>query len=65
MSKMKQKPKQKIANAADKTPKPRNPLSLNPLMKKSHVHLKTNKTERSKSKQGLKKDLQRLDQLDE
>jgi len=41
--------------------KPRNPLSLNPLMKKSHAHTKNNKTERSKEKQALKKKIQHLD----
>lgn len=36
---------------------PRNPLSQNPLMKKSHVHDKTEKTKRAKLKQELRKNL--------
>jgi len=35
--------------------KKRNPLSLNPLMKKSHVHDKPLKSKRSQTKQKLKK----------
>jgi len=37
--------------------KKRNPLTLNPLMRKSHVHTKPKKTERAKDKQALKKEL--------
>ena len=37
--------------------KPRNPLALHPLMKKSHSHTKSNKSERAKGKQSLNKEL--------
>ena len=37
--------------------KKRNPLALNPLMKKSHAHSKPNKTERAKDKRALKKEI--------
>ncbi|MBX2847492.1 MAG: hypothetical protein KTR16_04175 [Acidiferrobacterales bacterium] len=41
--------------------KPRNPLSFNPLMKKSHAHTKSAKAERAKNKQALKKEVQQQD----
>lgn len=44
--------------------KPRNPLSLNPLMKRSHVHVKSAKAERAKDKQALKKELRQRDESD-
>lgn len=42
----------------------RNPLALNPLMKKSHAHTKSAKAERAKDKQALKKELRKRDQTD-
>lgn len=39
------------------TIKRRNPLALNPLLKKSHAHSKSKKAERAKDKQELKKAL--------
>ena len=43
----------------------RNPIALNPLMKKSHVHAKDIKTERSKNKRSLKKALHEGDAADQ
>lgn len=37
--------------------KKRNPLALNPLMRKSHAHSTPKKTERAKDKQSLKKEI--------
>jgi len=39
-------------------PKKRNPLAMNPLMKKSHAHQKSAKTKRGQEKQRLKKELE-------
>lgn len=36
--------------------KPRNPIALNPLMKKSRVHSKSGKAERARVKQKLRKE---------
>lgn len=52
--------KSKSASTTTKV-KPRNPVSLNPLMKKSHVHSKSTKAERAKEKQALKKALRERD----
>jgi len=38
-------------------PKQRNPVVLNPLLKKSHPHSTSKKAERAKNKQALKKEL--------
>ena len=40
---------------------PRNPISLNPLMKKSHVHSKSTKAERAKNKRALNKEIRQRD----
>ena len=46
-----------MADRKKATIKKRNPLTLNPLMRKSHVHGKPKKTERAKGKQALKKEI--------
>lgn len=38
--------------------KPRNPVALNPLMKKSHRHKKSNKAERAQARQELQKEIE-------
>jgi hypothetical protein len=39
-------------------PKKRNPLALNPLLKKSHPHSKSKKAERSRDKNLLRKEVE-------
>ena len=47
-----------------KAPKKRNPLTLNPLMRKSHVHSKNKKAERLDGKRDLKKVLKKGDETE-
>jgi hypothetical protein len=44
-------------SAARPVLKPRNSAAVNPLLRKGHVHVKPQKTERSKDKQALRKEL--------
>jgi hypothetical protein len=51
--------KSKKAKQDGTPPKKRNPLAMNPLMKKSHAHQKSNKSKRGQEKQKLKKELKK------
>jgi hypothetical protein len=50
-----------MAKKVRKAPKARNPLALNPLMSKSHAHIKSKKAQRAKDKLALKKQLKNSD----